>query len=103
MYYIVASPLAYQAFFQLLKERGKERRRHNGESAASGRWKEGEEGGEGGEEGEGGEGELLIDLFFFCSSYLSSYFSLFQERRVHDQSESPIVTREYLQRKYSKK
>ena len=71
----VASPLSYQIFFQLLKERGKERRRHKGESAASGRWKEGEEGEAGGEEGEGGEGELLIDLFFFFSSYFSSYFT----------------------------
>ena len=61
MYVLVASPLAYQAFFQLLKERGKERRRHKGESAASGRWKEGGEGGEGGEgeEGAGGGGVLF--------------------------------------------
>ena len=55
MYVLVASPLAYQAFFQLLKERGKERRRHKGES---GRWKEGGEGGEG-EEGAGGGGVLF--------------------------------------------
>ena len=48
-----------KSFFQLLKERGKERRRHKGESAASGRWKEEGEG------GEGGEDELLIDFFYF--------------------------------------
>ena len=50
----IARPVSYQVYFQLFKERGKERRRHKGES---GWWKG----------GESGEGEFLkkniLDFF----------------------------------------